>query len=186
MFQSGCDYSRANYPAVAPDAAAPVSRPRPSGVKPVPPPKPFPRPPSVRPPALPPSHVVNRRRPLTCVNDMAQNPLYMCRLSVFFLFLHLHSDTLATSLESTKEFGFHLSMRRPSNPGRLNDEIAHRRLDDPYLDPAPCEWQLDRDTKPLRIREMERKRKEKVSGMPVANFRIFFLSVFKTRVGERS
>ena len=87
MFQSGCDYSRANYPAaVAPDTA-PATRPRPSGVKPVPPPKPFPRPPSVRPPALPPSHVVNRRRPLTCVNDMAQNPLYMCRLSILLLFL---------------------------------------------------------------------------------------------------
>ena len=77
------------------------SRTRPAiGAKPVPPPKPFPRPPPcVRPPAalpprpsssVPPSCYVmasncqqqQRRRPLTCVNDMAQNPLYMCRLSV--------------------------------------------------------------------------------------------------------
>lgn len=73
-----------------------IVRARPAiGVKPVPPPKPFPRPPpSVR-PTLPPrpasssissssNYVINsqqqqRRRPLTCVNDMAQNPLYMCR-----------------------------------------------------------------------------------------------------------
>ncbi len=74
------------------------------GVKPIPPPKPFPRPPpSVRPPAALPSSSSSssssssvssscyvtasnsqqpRRRPLTCVNDMAQNPLYMCRLSI--------------------------------------------------------------------------------------------------------
>lgn len=102
--RSGSDYSRINYhPAkvmMPPDIVNNnnnnnnhIVRARPAiGVKPVPPPKPFPRPPpgSVRPPAaLPPrpssSYVINnsqqqqRRRPLTCVNDMAQNPLYMCR-----------------------------------------------------------------------------------------------------------
>jgi hypothetical protein len=108
--QSGSEYSRINYhPArammpIPPDIVASNNnnnRTRPAiGVKPIPPPKPFPRPPpSVRPPAaLPPrpsssvssscyvtsagnSLQQQRRRPLTCVNDMAQNPLYMCRLS---------------------------------------------------------------------------------------------------------
>lgn len=109
--QSGSDYSRINYhPArammpIPPDIVASNNsnnnnRTRPAiGVKPIPPPKPFPRPPpSVRPPAaLPPrpsssvssscyvtsagNSLQQRRRPLTCVNDMAQNPLYMCRLS---------------------------------------------------------------------------------------------------------
>lgn len=109
--QSGSEYSRINYhPArammpIPPDIVASNNnsnnnRTRPAiGVKPIPPPKPFPRPPpSVRPPAaLPPrpsssvssscyvtsagNSLQQRRRPLTCVNDMAQNPLYMCRLS---------------------------------------------------------------------------------------------------------
>ena len=77
------------------------------GFKPVPPPKPLPRPPStpLSPtfragrPTPPPKPVFlsdsssimsissssGRRRPLTCVNDMAQNPLYMCR------YLHVHT-----------------------------------------------------------------------------------------------
>lgn len=61
--------------------------------KPVPPPKPGPRPPSLKPP-LPPHKptlanqrfrggggvvVSVKRKPLTCVDDMAQNPLYMYR-----------------------------------------------------------------------------------------------------------
>lgn len=105
--QSGSDYSRINYHPVRAMMPIPADivvnnnnvnnggRPRPViGAKPIPPPKPFPRPPpSVRPrAALPPQSTprpscsssssrvaINQRRPLTCVNDMALNPLYMCR-----------------------------------------------------------------------------------------------------------
>lgn len=62
--------------------------------KPVPPPKPSPRPPTVKPPLPPHKPSVHsnhrakggvvisaKRKPLTCVDDMAQNPLYMYRYS---------------------------------------------------------------------------------------------------------
>jgi len=103
--------SEPNQPAVPKHGLGP----RPA-CKPVPPPKPYPRPPLTSPtspptptkasgqngrPALPPrpAHLgtlststinIRRpgcRRPLTCVNDMAQNPLYMCRFIRLFVVL---------------------------------------------------------------------------------------------------
>lgn len=92
------------------------------GFKPVPPPKPLPRPPStpLSPtfrtgrPTPPPKPVFlsdsssimsissssGRRRPLTCVNDMAQNPLYMCRYTwcIPLLFHALGRIVLVSSL----------------------------------------------------------------------------------------
>ncbi len=69
----------------------------PASVKPVPPPKPGPRPPAHHHGAALPRHppppcpvpasvsaLARRRKPLTCVNDMALNPLYMFRFFLLF------------------------------------------------------------------------------------------------------